>query len=204
MIADKSAFRWCAVVLLLGMTVMFSIVHVNDTINKRGKGEALCGPCDLKLRYNELSCVHRGVNPFRIWNREVTDNQFHGLARPDLDGPGCFAIMDFANSVHAYTPWHTVFFWWYGWLPYEYVVALIFLFIGLALASVILFFKKHQPNSPSLLALYWSLLLFFYSVPIICIIETGNYGGLIAGLTALFLLADEKNTPSLPDSSGRL
>jgi len=192
-----SILRWTAAIVLLGMAVCSCATRINDTMAVRRVNGTLCQPWDLRMRHNELLCIHRGINPFRIWNREVKDAHFHGLARPEFEGPNCFTVMDFDNSVHAYPPWHAVFFWWYGWLPYGYVVAIFFLLAGFALESVFRVFERLQPDSLSARAVFWSFLIFLYSMPIVACVESGNYGLLIAGLTVLFLAAEEKNRPVL-------
>lgn len=185
------ALRWAVALFLAGIVICNSATQVRWFVDEQRKNSSLSQPCDLKMRHNEMLCIHRGVNPFRIWNREVQDEQFHGLARFDLDGPD--AVMDFDRSVHAYPPWHTTFFWWYGWLPYGYVVAVFFLLTGFSIAAIFLFFKRRQPESLSARALYWAILLYFYSDSIFSLVISGNYGGLNAGLLALFLFAIRKN-----------
>ena len=70
--------------------------------------------CDLRLRRNEIRCAHQGVNSFRIWTRETTLSGFTPITRPDMENlpraPG-------DAVVHAYPPWHTAMFYFYGWLP---------------------------------------------------------------------------------------
>ena len=191
--SDKrmGALRWAVALFLAGIVICNCAAQVRWFVDEQKRNNTLSQPCDLKVRYNEMLCIHRGVNPFHVWNREVQDEQFHGLARPDLDGPD--AVMDFDKSVHAYPPWHTTYFWWYGWLPYGYVVAVFFLLTGFSLAALFLFFRRRQPESLSARALYWSLLSYLYSESIFFLVISGNYGGLNAGLLVLFLFAIRKN-----------
>ena len=85
---------------------------------------------DLRLRRNEIRCAHQGVNSFRIWNREVELSGFVPLNRPDKEdvrrGPGDVV-------VHAYPPWHTTMFWFYGWLPETFCVSLMSVLFGVCL-----------------------------------------------------------------------
>ena len=85
---------------------------------------------DLRLRRNEIRCAHQGVNSFRIWNRETALPGFVPLKRPDKAdvprGPG-------DAVVHAYPPWHTTMFWFYGWLPETFCVSLMSVLFGLCL-----------------------------------------------------------------------
>ena len=67
---------------------------------------------DLSLRHNEVCCAHQGVNSFRIWNHEATLPGFYPypsdkptLPHAETDVP-----------VHAYPPWHTAMFYFYGWM----------------------------------------------------------------------------------------
>lgn len=71
---------------------------------------------DQRMRRNEVRCAHQGINSFRIWNRETT---LPGFA--PLPCPGREKVVKQAGdgTVHAYPPWHTAFFWLYGWLPSE-------------------------------------------------------------------------------------
>jgi hypothetical protein len=68
---------------------------------------------DARTRYGEICCAHQGVNSFRIWNREMTLPGFAPLPRPDYENVSCAPN---ELKVHAYPPWHTVIFYWYGWL----------------------------------------------------------------------------------------
>ncbi len=180
-------FRSVGAVLLLALAVCNCMTLVKGLSMIHERSGTLAKPCDLKLRWNEMTCMHRGVNPFRIWNREIQDPEFHGLARRDLDGPD--AVLDFDRSVNAYPPWHAVFFWWYGWLPYGHVVAVFFMLTGMALCGVLQFFLRHQPDGWSARALYWSALASLFLEHVMSLVVSGNYGGLIAGLLAMFLCA---------------
>ena len=91
--------------------------------------EAVNFPHDLQLRRNEIRCAHQGVNSFRVWTREVVVPGFTPYGRPDMEK------VERANesdaTVHAYPPWHTAFFWFYGWLPWVLCVSLMSVAFGI-------------------------------------------------------------------------
>lgn len=77
---------------------------------------------DLRMRRNEILCAHQGVNSFRIWNRELVLPGFVPLTRPDRAD---VERKDGDKVVHAYPAWHTLFFYFYGWLPELMCVAMM-------------------------------------------------------------------------------
>ena len=83
---------------------------------------------DLRMRRNEVRCAHQGVNSFRIWNREITLPGFVPLNRPDK--PKVEQANESDATVHAYSPWHTAFFWFYGWLPEVLCLSLMSAVLG--------------------------------------------------------------------------
>lgn len=85
---------------------------------------------DLRLRRNEIRCAQQGVNSFRIWNREVELEGFVPLNRPDKEN---VARKPGDVFVHAYPPWHTTMFWFYGWLPETFCVSLMSVLFGFCL-----------------------------------------------------------------------
>ena len=90
--------------------------------------------CDLQLRRNEICCAHQGVNSFRIWTRETTLSGFTPITRPDMENlpraPG-------DAVVHAYPPWHTAMFYFYGWLPEQMCLSLMSVVFGLCLFFIL-------------------------------------------------------------------
>lgn len=89
---------------------------------------------DLRLRRNEIRCAHQGVNSFHIWTCETTLSGFAPHPRPDKE-----SVVRQAGdgTVHAYPPWHTAFFWFYGWLSELLCVSLMSVVFGLCLAFIV-------------------------------------------------------------------
>ena len=77
---------------------------------------------DLRLRRNEIVCAHQGVNSFRIWNREISLPGFTPYSRPDKED---VAHREGDAWVHAYPPWHTAMFYFYGWMSDRACIALM-------------------------------------------------------------------------------
>ena len=90
---------------------------------------------DVRMRRNEICCAHQGVNSFRIWNREATLPGFAPLDRPDRESVDWES--EKAGRVHAYPPWHTAFFWFYGWLPEILCVTLMSVVFGLCCCLIV-------------------------------------------------------------------
>ncbi|MEG2062970.1 MAG: glycosyltransferase family 87 protein [Kiritimatiellia bacterium] len=131
-----------------------------------------CQACDFRFRHNEICCSHEGINPFKIWNHEVDSVHFKGLSRPDYT----FDSASEKLAVHAYPPWHTTFFWFYGWLPQEVGIVLMYLLFGGALCFLPFFLSRWQPHEVSCRLFFWGVLLVPLTYPIITCIATGNYG----------------------------
>ena len=86
---------------------------------------------DLRYRRNEICCAHQGVNSFRIWNHEVSLPGFTPLPRPDMEDLPHKAT---DAVVHAYPPWHTALFYFYGWMSDSTCHALMLLVFGICFA----------------------------------------------------------------------
>lgn len=69
--------------------------------------------CDLRLRHAEIRCAHLGVNAFRVWQNEISLPGFMSVASYDWESAPPTAGV---SLVHAYPPWHTALFYFYGWL----------------------------------------------------------------------------------------
>lgn len=143
-------------------------------------------PWDLDLRYNEICCMHEGVNPFDIWNRTVQSDRYVGYPRDDqpaIDSNG-------RRRVHAYPPWHATFFWWYGWVSKTFCVMLnSFAFSGIAVFMV-LWLKRRYPKSDE--SLFWGIVLLPLMEPLVHCFTTMNYGVLEMGLLLAFATLYER------------
>jgi len=89
---------------------------------------------DVRLRRNEVCCAHKGVNSFRIWNHDCELEGFRPMSRPDKAGghshPGDMV-------VHAYPPWHTSLFYFYGCMPNLMCMCLMSVVFGLCIYFII-------------------------------------------------------------------
>ncbi len=140
---------------------------------------------DLSMRYHEISCAHTGVNPFHIWNRTVESGRYKGLSRPDK--PDETRTDDTRATIHAYPPWHTTFFWWYGWLSREVVVTLFLLCSCSIFALAFFLFRRWAPADLWPCIIYWSTLLILMLKSFRLTMDVGNYGCfLLLGSLILF------------------
>ncbi len=147
--------------------------------------------CDLRFRRNEVRCAHQGVNSFHIWNREISLSGFVPLKRPDKENVEKASEKD--SRVHAYPPWHTAFFWFYGWLPELLCVSLMSVVFGVCLAFIVsegFRLSKARFGHPGLV-LYFSLA--FISLHVFQCFIFLNYGVLILAAFLLMNRALEKN-----------
>ncbi len=144
---------------------------------------------DFDLRYNEICCSHTGVNPFDVWAQKVEVDDYRGHCRPDRPG---LKVTDMEKKmVHAYPPWHTTFFWFYGWL--SPLVAKLF-FVCLNLVVVIggsIFVWRQLPRQEALFVLAFAA---------VCVansfadgILVGNYGVAVTGAILLLVWSLRKN-----------
>ncbi len=111
--------------VLYGTVAMIRARQVKSSIARVFAG-------DLRWRRNEMRCAHQGVNSFHIWNREMTLPGFVPLYRPDIDKE-CVVPN---NVVHAYPPWHTPLFYFYGWLPERMCIAVMSVVFGFCLCFI--------------------------------------------------------------------
>jgi hypothetical protein len=139
--------------------------------------------CDLQLRRNEICCAHQGVNSFRIWTRETTLPGFTPITRPDMENlpraPG-------DAVVHAYPPWHTAMFYFYGWLPEQMCLSLMSVVFGLCLffivSECVRISKAHFEHYGLAVGLSLSIISYFVAQCFVFL----NYGVLV--LAAFFLM----------------
>lgn len=152
-------------------------------------------PGDLRYRYNESLCAHSGVNPFKIWNHEATSAEFKGMGRPDkeFDADGAKLV------VHAYPPWHVVYTWFYGWLPFPFVVGIMYFISGLALAGLFASLKGCEVGNGDAHDswLYWAWMGVWLLPPTISCLTWGQYGIISAGLLAVLILGVKRDAQVL-------
>lgn len=138
---------------------------------------------DLQMRRNEIVCAHQGVNSFRIWNREITVPGFVPWHRPDKER---IEGKEGDGRVHAYPPWHTTLFWFYGWMTKDRCIAVMSLVFGICLCFIVheCFRLAKERFKPYVLVSTLALLLIAHNVTS-CFFML-NYGVLI--LAAFFLM----------------
>lgn len=75
-------------------------------------------PRDLQLRYQEVCCSHVGIDPFLVWTKQIEHAEFKPYGKvPYNNQDGSVNRL-----VHAYPVWHTIYFWWYGWLTEQHAI----------------------------------------------------------------------------------
>ena len=146
---------------------------------------------DLRMRRNEVRCAHQGVSPFRIWNREVSLPGIVPANRPDKEKVERTNESDI--GVQGYPPWHTAFFWFYGWLPKIMCISLMSVVFGICLAFIVSEgFRLSQARSvyPGLVV---GFALAFIADPAAQCFIVLNYGVMILSAFLLMNRALEKN-----------
>ncbi len=142
---------------------------------------------DFDLRYNEVCCSHEGINPFQIWDGKLSSEKYTGLHRSDRSD----ADEEKGKlQVHAYPPWHTTYFYWYAWLPHDFIrVAAGVANLGLLLGLMIMVFRmcRHLSDSECLYVIA-SVSIYLFNKAI-GVINTGNYSLMIAFLLVGFYWA---------------
>ncbi len=143
-------------------------------------------PTDLNVRWNESRCAHEGVNPFKVFNREIEHERYKGIARPDMpkdETPG-------KARVHAYPPWHVVYTWFYGELSFGYVAAIMYFIYGISAFFVVR--RLDLLVSGDNKFLFWGIIAALAAAPLVSALYVGNYGLLLGALLMLFIIAEEK------------
>ncbi len=146
--------------------------------------------CDLRMRYHEVCCAHDGINSFHIWNRTVESEKYRGGGRPDIQEE--ISANDTRAIVHAYPPWHTAFFWWYGWLPWQVVLAVMATFYWVVFLSSFVVFKRWSPDGKLPQVAYWASLsvLMLNSFRVTYVL--GNYGCVLLFTSLVIVLGLKK------------
>ena len=119
---------------IIGIVLLTLVQVVSGVLMERGFLSDEMFGCDLRFRRNEILCAHAGVNPFHIWNRETTFKDFVSHPRPDYADP---QLTSAEKVVHAYPPWHTAMFWFYGWMSDRLCTTLMGFVFGLCFAFVV-------------------------------------------------------------------
>jgi len=179
--ANKIAILWM-LAIACGLQVFFCISYLLRHNNNWA--------CDFIYRYNEINCMHDGIDPFDIFERKITSENFRGHDRPDKpDEPE-----DSRRIVHAYPAWHTPIFWWYGYTPKWICLAfLTFLYIcSLSLACKWASLKLvGSQTKDHVVNLLFIIAMTLYSFIGIC--HSMNYGLLLLGCTLLLYSALDSN-----------
>lgn len=140
----------------------------------------LNAPNDIELRYNESCCAHDGINPFHIWSGAVVNDHYKGIRRYDKP----YDQSETKRRVHAYTPWHMAMTWFYGWMDFPFLLALVFAASGFCLAVLGYRLRGAVVNGN----IFLSCALWFMLFPaLIGLYLSGNYGLILAGLLLLLM-----------------
>ena len=125
--ASKTKYFIIAAIFLCALFELGSIVLSPHSANRRHIGG------DMDLRRNEILCAHQGVNAFRIWSHEITLPGFVPWNRPDMEQ---VEYSENDAKVHAYPPWHTTMFWFYGWLSRDVCLGVMSIIFGMCLCFI--------------------------------------------------------------------
>ena len=149
---------------------------------------------DLNLRRNEIICAHDGIDSFDIFDRKVSSEQFCGWPRPDKPNE----TKGNREYVHAYPPWHTAVFWWYGSVSKN---ACIIIMLGIYLCLFIWIcqwtFNKMQYSDAEHCISDVLFFFFFIMYSFDYFFLTLNYGILLLGCSCLLYNALEKKNEIL-------
>lgn len=143
--------------------------------------------CDIRLRYNEICCVHKGINPFFVWSGKSQCEGFVGYPRPDMKA----SITSLGRQVHAYPAWHYTYFWWLPSFSFFTVVIGYTVLSIVLVAGLFVWLYKIRPKDSSSIPYYFcalSSIAFYYPWTYIY----GNYGIILAVSLTLFLWCYEK------------
>ena len=176
----RNGIVWLRIVLLAAGIVLVAI----ECVTYHGWRTHFL--CDVTYRHNEIVCAHGGVDPFDIYERKVTSDEFCGLSRPDMpDEP-----QNGRRVVHSYPAWHMAAFWWYGYLPRNACLAVMIAvnacFLGLACRWISK--RLQHPDRLNLTedVLFLVAMLLF---PLCGICQTWNYGLFLLGCMLLLFAA---------------
>ena len=177
-----------AVYLLSALLVLCGLVY---GVRSAFDGLALRG-CDLSLRIHEVQCAHAGVNPFHVWDRTVEVPGFYGHDRPDMENVPAQDRVG-RHEVHAYPPWHTTFFWFYGWLPPAASMVLLCIACGVAVVFIVQVIKRSVASLERAQRVFvWSWIVALLFGKFVCVFAYLQYGIVLAGLALLMYNALDK------------
>lgn len=142
--------------------------------------------CDLTLRYYEIECIRTGVDPFDIFERTISSEEYVGIFRPDKPEEP----RNGRKVVHSYTAWHMAFFWWNNFVPRNLCIVLMLTANIGSLAYVCKWISKKYRRSDTIHLIQDMLFLGVLMLyPFFCVFETLNYGLLLTGGLLLLFLA---------------
>ncbi len=171
----KVLYMLSAVLVLSGLA--FSVRTFIDGLEH-------CG-CDLTMRINEVQCAHTGVNPFDVWERNVSTERFRGYDRGDKDPVSAEDAHKLV--VHAYPPWHTTYCWFYGWLPRPITTALLGVVYGISLVFIVGAIRRRLlPLGTAERVFVWSWIIAMLLTDLVSCFGCLQYGLPLAAL-ALFM-----------------
>lgn len=173
---NKNNFERLRIVLLTACFLL--VVYESFTFHRHWN----IYPWDMTYRYNEILCAHSGVDPFDIFERKITSEEFCGVRRPDMP----VEPLNGRKEVHTYPTTHMAMFWWYGYFSLTTCTIIMNIVNLCALVWVLLWGSKHyrRPDRNYLIQdILFILCMLLYFVSEIC--ETVNYGLLILGAILL-------------------
>ena len=173
---------WLRIVLMAVCILLLGIDVVNFAYHTWNERFA----CDLTVRHNEIECIRTGVDPFDIFERTISSEEYRGIFRPDKPEEP----KDGRKRVHSYPAWHMAFFWWNNFVPRNIcIVIMLIANIGSLVWVCWWLSKKYQRSDTVHLVQDILFLLVLMLYPFFCVFETLNYGLLLTGCLLLLFLA---------------
>ncbi len=83
---------------------------------------------DFKLRYHEVECLHKGIDPYDIVTKQIPSTEFALFGTPEAKIG--------VKTLHVYTPWEYTYFLPFSYLP-EKIGGMVFMCLStMALTAV--------------------------------------------------------------------
>ena len=139
---------------------------------------------DFNLRYNEVECLRKGIDPYDIVTKSVPSDEY-----ALFDTPG--AVAEGKKVLHVYTPWEYTWFMPLSFLS-EHAAGIVFLLISAASFALVSVFAGIEGKKAGK---DWLDVVFVMSAALFIgyaggeVLEVGNYGTINALCIVLLITA---------------